>query len=296
MKNVRIFSTSLLLVFLFACDTPLTNKSEYEGTATFVAEKNIQPYIETLLVAYSGFAPKEHYTPKFEREIDVINTFLADKSNLVFMSRDLDESELAHFKKMKYTIRTEKIILGAIALVSPMGEDSTYTEDEVYKMMLSNDENSPKILFDDVQSANFNYFYDRLKKQGKKFGSRVKCLHGNQEVIDYMKTHKNCIGVIGYNWISDIDDKEVVANMENVQLLQISKKSTKNYVIPTMYYVYEKQYPFTHFWYAHYHGSKKGLEAGLLNYVINQKGQLLAKKSGLQPYYKISREFEFVFE
>jgi hypothetical protein len=84
--------------------------------------------------------------------------------------------------------------------------------------------------------------------------------------------------------------------MKNVQLLQISKKSTKNYVIPTTYYVYEKQYPFTHFWYAHYHGSKKGLEAGLLNYVINQKGQLLAKKSGLQPYYKISREFEFVFE
>src|SRR6218665_2314936 len=248
MKSVRIFSFIAIGIVLFSCNTPVGNKADYTGNATFYAEKNIQPYIETTLVAYSGFAPKESYTPVFKREIDVVNTFLADKSNLIFISRDLDDSERSYFKKLKYAIRTEKIILGAIALISPQGEDSTYTEDEFMKLLVSDDENSPKILFDEVQSANFNYFYDKLKKQGKKFGDRVKCLHGNPEVIKYMKENKNCIGVIGYNWISDIDDKEMMKSMENVQLLQVSKGSSKNYVIPTMYYVFEKQYPFTHYW------------------------------------------------
>ncbi len=296
MKNVRIFSLAIVLLFAYSCNTPVGNESEYSGHASFYAEKNIQPYIETTLVAYSGFAPKESYTPIFKREIDVVNIFLADKSNLVFMSRDLDKSEKAFFKKQKQTIRTEKIMLGAIALISPMGEDSTYTENEFMELLVTNDENSPKILFDDVQSANFNYFYDKLKKQGKKFGKHVKCLHSNTEVINYMKDHKQCIGVIGYNWISDIDDKEVLKSMENVQLVRVSKGNSSNYVIPTMYYVYEKQYPFTHFWYAHYHGGQKALEAGLLNYIIDEKGQLIAKKSGLQPYYRVSREFKFVFE
>jgi len=296
MKNVQIFNFFLIGILLFSCDSPVSNKVDYTGTATFYAEKNIQPYIETTLVAYKGFAPKETHVPVFKREIDVVNTFLDDKSNLIFISRDLDASEKKYFKKIKYTIRTEKIILGAIAIISPMGEDSTYTENEFMKLLVSNDENAPKILFDDVQSSNFNYFYDKLKKQGKKFGKHVKCLHSNIEVINYIKKNKNCIGVIGYNWISDIDDKEVLELMKNVQLLQVSKKNSNNYCIPTQYYVYEKQYPFTHYWYAHYHGGKKAIQAGLVNYIKNEKGQLIAKKSGLQPYYRISRELKFIFE
>lgn len=296
MKRILNFSLLISGIFFFSCGDSKNTSSKKDEPTEFFVEKNLQPYIETTLIAYSGYAPKEHFKPIFAREIDVVNAFMNDKSFLVLMSRDLDSSEKAYFKKLNFGIRTDKIILGAIALISKQGEDSTYTEAEFMKLLTTDDKNSPKIVFDDVQSSNFNYFYDRLKKEGKEFGSRVKCLHGNEEVIQYMKEHGDCIGVIGYNWISDVDSKAVQERMKGIQIIEVAKGNSKNFVLPTMYYVYEKQYPFTHFWYAHLHGDRNGMEAGLLNYIRNERGQLIAKKSGMQPYYRISREFKFIFE
>jgi len=130
----------------------------------------------------------------------------------------------------------------------------------------------------------------------KKFGPNVKCVKTNLEVIDYVKNNEHCIGVIGFNWISDYDDPEVKKRCENFSIVSVAKGSGSNFVPPFMYYVYEKQYPFIGFWYIHNKGSKSDLEAGFSNYLINEKGQLIAKKSGIQPYFKIAREFNIVQE
>lgn len=299
MKKTRICSLIFCSAVFVACegnDNPLAydDTTMSRGKTTIYVEKNLQPYIETTIMAFQGFRPKATVNAKYEREIDVINTFIDRKTDAIVISRDFTKQERDEFLGEQVVFRTNKILVGSIALLTPKTEDSTYTETEFLRLLTSTDKNDPKILFDDVQSANFDYFLERIAP--KQFGPNVKCLKGNQEVIDYMKENKHCIGVIGFNWISDIDDPKVVKRCENLNIVSVSKGNSDHFVPPFMYYVYEKEYPFIHFWYIHNKGSKSDLEAGFVNYLISEKGQLIAKKSGLQSYYKMTREFNIVVE
>lgn len=299
MKKPGICSLILSLILLISCDgsdNPLAydDTTNSRGKATIYVEKNLQPYLETTIMSFEGFRPEAHITAKYEREIDVINTFIDRKTDAIIISRDFTKKEREEFLADQVAFRTNKILVGSIALLTPKTEDSTYTETEFLRLLTSTNEKDPKILFDDVQSANFEYFLDRIAP--KQFGPNVKCLKGNQEVIDYIKNNKHCIGVIGFNWISDIDDPKVLERCKNLNIVSVSKGSTDHFVPPFTYYVYEKEYPFIHFWYIHNKGSKSDLEAGFVNYLISEKGQLIAKKSGLQSYYKMTREFNFVVE
>lgn len=297
MKRKVIFSlASAVALLLVSCEeNPLyESNTNTRGETSIVVEQNLEPLIETSIVAFEGFRPKAHVKATYMREIDLIEKFAKGHAQLILLPKDFTPKERTEYNNAGIYFRTKKLGISAIALVSKVGEDSTYTEEEILKFMTSNDPNDPRILFDDVQSSNFNYFLERIAPQ--KFGSNVKALKSNLEVIEYVKDKENYIGVIGYNWISDYDDPEVKKRCENLQIIEVAKTGTTNYVPPYAYYIYEKEYPFTQFWYIHNRGGKSALGAGFSNYMINEKGQLIVKKSGLQPYYKITREFDFRFE
>lgn len=296
MKQLTIFSL-LLLATSFGCgENPLAfdENTNSRGSTTIYVEQNVEPLIETSIMAFEGIRPKAHIVPKYKRELDIINSFIDKKTKAIIISRDFSKEERKEFSQVNVSFKTNKLAIGAIALIGPDGDDSTYTEEEFLKLLTTTDKNAPKIVFDDVQSANFNYFLDRIAP--KSFGPNVKCLQTNLEVINFVRQNKNCIGVIGFNWISDRDDPEVLKRLKNIRLIEIAKGNGTEFVPPYMYYVYEKQYPFTHYWYVHNKGSKSDLEAGFVNFLINEKGQLVIKKSGMQPYYRISREFNIVVE
>ena len=298
MKTIWTISVLSLVVILSNCgdDNPLAydNNTTTRGETTFYVEQNVEPLIETSIMAFEGFRPKANVHAIYGREVDVINSFIDKKTNAIIISRDFSKKERKEFLDARVEFRTFKYIVGANALIVPKTEDSTYTENEFLELLTTKDPSKPKIIFDAVQSANFNYFLKRIAP--KSFGPNVKCVKTNLEVIDYIKTNQHCIGVIGYNWISDYDDPEVKKRCENFRIVNVAKGDGKNFVPPFMYYVFEKQYPFTDFWYIHNKGGKGDLEAGFANYLVNEKGQLIAKKSGIQPYFKIQRELRIVVE
>ncbi len=299
MKQLTIFSLLALLISSVGCgenENPLAydENTNSRGTTTVYVEQNLEPLIETSIMAFEGNRPKAHIVPKYLRELDVINSFIDKKTKAIVISRDFTKEERKEFSQVNVSFQTNKLAIGAIALISAEGEDSTYTEEEFLKLLTTTDKNAPKVIFDDVQSANFNYFLNRIAP--KSFGPNVKCLANNLEVIQYVRENQKCIGVIGFNWISDRDDPEVLKRLEKIQLIEVAKGNGTEFVPPYMYYVYEKQYPFTHYWYVHNKGSKSDLEAGFVNFLINEKGQLVVKKSGMQPYYRIAREFNIVVE
>ena len=298
MKKIWTFSILGLVLILSNCgdDNPLAydDNTTTRGETTFYVEQNVEPLIETSIEAFEGFRPNAKINAIYEKEVDVINSFIDKKTNAIIISRDFTKEERKEFLDARVGFRSFKYIIGANALIVPKTEDSTYTENEFLDLLTTTDPTKPKIIFDAVQSANFNYFQDRIAP--KKFGPNVKCVKTNLEVMDYVKSHEHCIGVIGFNWISDYDDPEVRKRCENFKIVTVAKGNGKHFVPPFNYYVYEKQYPFTQFWYIHNKSGKADLEAGFANYLVNEKGQLIAKKSGIQPYFKIQREFKIVVE
>jgi phosphate transport system substrate-binding protein len=49
-------------------------------------------------------------------------------------------------------------------------------------------------------------------------------MKSNKEVIAYVKSHKNAIGVIGTNWISDGDDPASLGFIKDINVMSVTDK------------------------------------------------------------------------
>lgn len=267
------------------------SNTQSRGYVTIYVEESVRPLFETSIFTFEGTKLNAHITAKYDREIDVINAFIQKKTKAICIGRDFSKQERLDFKNAGVEYRTKKIVLGAIALiVHQNSKDTILTADQFLNWCATNDD-APTIVFDNVQGTNFNYFLERIP--AKKFGKHVKALSGNQEVIDYIKTHENAIGVIGFNWISDLDDPKVKERLTGIHLVEVSKTKGGEAFPPYAQHVFDKSYPFTHFWYLHNFGSRENLEAGFFNFMELERGQLIIRKAGLVSYFRIPRQLQF---
>jgi phosphate transport system substrate-binding protein len=138
------------------------------------------------------------------------------------------------------------------------------------------------VVFDNTGSANARYMEDTLL-QGKPFAKNVFAVKSNPEVIDYVSQHKNAIGILSVNWISDKDDSTTQNFLKKVNVLSISKDGSSEGVKPYQAYIKTKEYPFTRDVYMINRQTRAGLGMGFVSFVAGEKGQIMILKAGLIP-------------
>jgi len=123
MKAVWTISFIVLSLSLTQCgdDNPLKrdNNTAVRGTTTFYVEQNIEPLLETSVYAFEGFRPNANINVVYQREVDVINSFIDKKTNAIIISRDFSKKERKEFLDAHVGFRTFKYIVGANALIVP---------------------------------------------------------------------------------------------------------------------------------------------------------------------------------
>lgn len=298
-KSILFYSILVVTLLVFVkCgeNNPLKydTNTQSRGYVNIYVDEGVRPLFETAIYTFEGSKLNAHITAKYDREIDAINAFIEQKTKAICIGRDFSKQERLDFKNAGVEFRTKKIILGAPALIVHLTSKDSIVAADQFIQWCSSDEPGPTILFDNVQGTNFNYFLNLTPN--KKFGKNVKALSGNQAVIDFIASNENTIGVIGYNWISDLDDQKVQQRLSKVKLVQVAKTKNAEAFPPYAQHVFDHTYPFTHFWYLHNYGSRENLEAGFFNFLELERGQLLIRKSGLVAYFRIPRELQFTTE
>jgi phosphate transport system substrate-binding protein len=94
---------------------------------------------------------------------------------------------------------------------------------------------------------------------------------------------KNCIGVVGVNWISDSDDTTRLSFLKSVKVLEIAMTKDDDFYKPYQAYIAQKYYPL---WREVYIISKEaytGLGTGLTAFIASERGQRIVLKFGLVP-------------
>ena len=259
------------------------------GKAKILVEQSFQPLFETSIATFMSQYPRARVQAQYMAENDIIEAFYANKSKTIVVTRDFNDKEKAYLKSKNVSYRSDKIATDAVVLILHPSNTDTILSVEQIKNMLSGEQpnrasNSitKQIVFDQNGSANFNFMTNMLQLQ--QLGKNVSALNSNQEVINYVKTHPNAIGVIGLNWISDQEDPASLAFMDGLKIASVYQTDPEAACKPHAGFIYTKEYPLIRDIWVINKGRRSGLNTGFVLFMKkDDKGQLIIQKSGLVP-------------
>jgi phosphate transport system substrate-binding protein len=258
------------------------------GKTAIYVEESFKPLFETTIDTFESLHPKADITANYNSESNIIDLFFKNHTKTICISRDFTKEEKAQLKKNQVEVRSDKIAGDAIALiVNPENPDTLLTVDQLKRIITGKDtiwsglKTKINVVFDNENSANFHYLKE-LCAIGN-LPINVFAVKSNEEVINYVKTHKSALGVIGVNWVSDRDDFEVLDFLNGIKVVAIAKTKKDEYFKPYQGFIYTKEYALIRDVWIINKAKKSGLNSGLVLFMIGETGQLLIQKCGLVP-------------
>lgn len=298
---LQIVCCAVILGFTISCNSTGKDGKELDtpakGEITVAVDESFLPILEAEKMA---FEQTFHYTKinlVAKPEGEAIAMMLNDKARMAVVTRELTTKEKQVFVQDKITYRSFKFAGDAIALITnKANKDTLMTVNDLEAIMKGEKKKWSQIgkggssedivlVFDGVNSSNLLYLVDKFgidKKEKVSFFATK----SNQEVIEYVKSHKNAIGVIGTNWISDGDDPASLGFIKDIGVMSITDKSNPtidDYYQPFGYNLALKRYPLTRQIKLILKEPYMGLGTGFINYMCLEQGQLIVLKGGLLP-------------
>ncbi len=273
-------------------DTPTT------GKLTMSVDETFKPLIESEIDTFQRIYSYAKVEAKYKPEAEVINDLMNDSVRLIIIPRNLNAQERKVFEKWEIVPKVTKIAYDAVALIGSLDlKDTTITLNEINALI--SDQAIPffkntKIVFDNNNSSTINFLKD--KTQFKEFSQRCYALNSSNAVLDYVSKQKNCIGIIGVNWVSDRDDTTNLSFLKSVKVLEISKDGATESYKPYQAYIAQKIYPLTREVYIISKEAYTGLGTGLTAFIASDRGQRIVLKFGLVPATMPVRLVELINE
>lgn len=285
-----------IAIFFYGCSSgkPEPTDTPTSGEVNIVVDESFQQLFDTQIYTFESFYQNAKVHALYLPEGEAIKRLINDSCKVVVMCRDLTVNERKSFEQANIFPISTKIAEDAIAfVVNNENNDTTMTVDKMKSILLGNDSlwkqinnksqlGKINIVFDNNGSANTSYIKDTLLL-GKPFSKNAFAVKSNPEVIEYVSTHKNAIGVLSVNWISDSDDTLTVSFLKKIKVLSIAKDSASIAVKPYQAYIKTKEYPLTRSVYMINRQTRAGLGMGFVSFVAGEKGQIMILKAGLIP-------------
>lgn len=299
--QTKIFS-GLMLAFsllIAACggrSTPHTD-TQTSGTIKVSADDSYEFLVDSEVYAFMQLNPKAKIIASYKPEPDAFEDFIKDSARVIIVNRELTAAEKKHFDTIKITPQTTTIGYDAIAfIVNKDNPDTNLTQGHIQLMFsgkLTNwkqvNKKSPlgdlQVVFDNPKSGNARYFQEKFNLQ--KFPDNVQAAKNSRDVIKYVEEHKDAIGIVGVNLISDRDDSTAMSFLKNTRVVNICETQDTslqhNFYPPLAGHVALREYPFWRKIYMIKREPYLGLGTGFVNFCYYDKGQHIIKLMGLLP-------------
>lgn len=284
----------LIPLYLVAC-SPDKSESAKVASTNVLVDESFAPIIEDQFLVFENTYPEAKINLIYKPEVQLLNLFLNDSIDVAIMSRNLLPHEVRLFESRDITIRTNRIAVDGIALITHQSSnDSTLTVDEI-KAIMQGKSAGRNLVFDNANSSTVRYMkelakIEHLPKRG------VYALQSNDDVIKYVHNNPGTIGVIGINWMKQ-PSKELepftaklkVMALKNSQGLPGSDKFYK----PTQNNLALGLYPLSRELYIINSEGGWGFGTSFAAFIAGERGQRIILKSGLLPDSIPTREILF---
>ena len=296
MKSVnKIMSLLFIMGMMVSCgggkdkngndlDTPA------KGEITVAVDESFQQIIEAEKGSFEKTFPYTKINLVYKPEGEAVALLLNDKVRMAVVARELDAKEKEIFKRGDYRYKSYKFAGDGIALIThKSNRDTLITTSDLEGIMKGTKKNwsgrDIVLVFDGTSSSNLSFLVDTFKIDKKQKVSFF-AAKSNKDVIEYVKTHPNAMGVIGVNWISDGDDPLSLSFIRSINVLSVANKpnpTIDDYYQPFGYNLALKKYPLTRHIKLILKEAHMGLGTGFVNYMTLEQGQLIVLKNGLIP-------------
>ncbi len=261
-------------------DTPTS------GSITISVDETYKPLIDSEINTFESIYKYAKINPQYKPETDIFNDIMNDTIRVIIAARKFNKDEVEQFKKWEIVPRETKIAYDGVALIGSMDlKDTVFTIDKIQSLLsgekISNTLKQTKIVFDNTNSSTLRFLSE--KTNVKKFSSNSFALKSNSAVLDYVSKEKNCIGVIGVNWISDPYDSTNLNFLKTVKVLEIVSGEDGESYKPYQAYIAEKFYPLYREVYLLSKEPYNGLGTGFAGFVASDRGQRIVLRFGLVP-------------
>lgn len=300
MKKLVILGSILVLGIQFSCNTNQTpDDTPRRGKKTMYLDESFKPLIKTASEVFTGIYPDADLNLVYTSESNAMKALSEGTARTIFTGRDYTKEEKKYLRSRNITVTSDIIAHDAITFIVNLGNmDTLLTQNQIRDLLTGKNKTWPnsqkpiEVVFDRVQSANFNYMLNWI---GSDFGKQVHAAKNTEDLIKYVQNNPNTLGIIGYNFLSDFDDPEVKARSKKIRVVGI-QGNDQYYWRPNKPNITEKKYPFCRSIWAINSGAPDGLNTGFVTFLTGRQGQLLLEKCELGPGKGTPREINFITE
>lgn len=324
----RIKQTPLLFIiigvlFLSSCHKRYTRTdTTTSGIAQIAVDESFAPIIEAGINVFESLNSEAAIIPVYTSEQNVYDLLMEDSIRLVIGTRLLTGREQEIIEKRKQRIRSQKIAIDGIALITHKeNKDTLLTINDIRNIMSGEikswkqiNPDSPldslAVIFDTPNSSMVRYIQDSLCDK-RPFGKNVKALSAgssspditrvssHDKVIGYVASRPNALGFVGVNWIANPVDTTNLSFIDKVNIVSVSSatKATPNNSYKPLPYQLALEvahresprefptggYPLIRDIYIIITDASGGLPSGFFNFIAGDRGQRIILKSGLLP-------------
>lgn len=312
-----ILPAYLLFMLMFGLNSCWDRKGYTERTDTktrgqgaIVVDENLAPIVAEQVSVFEALHPEADITPVYTGELDAYDLFASDSIRVLVGTRPLNNSEKEKIEATKRKLRVKRMAVDGVALiVNKENTDTLITLDNVRKIMLGEITNwnqlSPdsklgniQVVFDRPNSSTARFIADSIT-HSKDFAPHVSAisqdflemdsivkLPTNKQIIDYVINHKNALGVLGVNWISDPRDTTGLTFDSRIKVMSINNPNVEDgskYYRPYAAFLGLRYYPLSRDVYVMITDMHNGLPSGFVDFAVGENGQRMVNKSGLYP-------------
>ncbi len=297
-KQLRNFCClPVLVVVLFSCKPQQNKEQLYDspshGTIHISVDESFKPVIEEQIQMYETSYPGTHIIAHYKPEAECFRDLFRDTSNrAIIVTRGPTDEEEAFLKDSLHYLPAWSIVAtDAIAVVvNKVSNDTLFTLERLHDQLLGKVNRNQTIVFDGLNATStVNFITDSVLK-GKSFDtSVVKAAKTTIEVLEYVATHPDAIGLLGIEWIGNPEVAAQVAMLQKVKIAYVECKLCVDtpYVKPMQESILSRRYPLVRGLYYINKENYNGLGTGFVHFLKSERGQLIFRRAYLGPIMKL---------
>ena len=284
--NFRNVIFGLSLLGMVACnDAPSSDKSTIlTGRSVIYVDETLASIVKEQVDVFQYSYKHAEISLVSKPENLVVNALMQDSTEIVVLTRLLNEKELSYFRARQFEPRVTKFATDAIALVTHKSSTDTLIRVEDLIDILQGKQQKA-LVFDNPNSSTVRMLkelagVDTLPKSG------IYGLKSNEEVLQYVASHQGAIGVVGVSWLlrPDSSGRQWI---NDVKVLHVKNAAGNpgddGYYQPTQSNLAEGKYALSRPVYLINGEPRNGLGIGFASFVYGDRGQRIILRAGLMP-------------
>ena len=307
-KRLRKASDSLLIIFSLIIVSLVTAScsdtgpngqkpdDEVSGKIKISIDESLKPWAASEVKTFMRIYKRATLVTSYKPYSDAVDDMLKDSARMIIIPHKLTDAEIKVYTDKKLKVKMVKIAYDAVALIVNKNNPDTTLQlkalDDILHGKINNwkslggKNGDIKIVFDNPLSSTLSYLKKRFNLPNQLpdnfFSEKT-----NEEVIKYVEQTPEALGIIGVNWITSEDSAANSFN-KRIKVMALSPPDTSKgadepYYLPYQAWISMGYYPLVREVYGVTPEFYNGLGTGFINFLSEDKGQMLVRLSGLLP-------------